>query len=276
LPDISGALIAVVLAAGAVAGGVGSMLGLGGGVFLVPFLNVALSFPLKVASGVSLMTVVATSSVVARGAGRSGMVNLRLGMVLQIAAAAGGYFGGAYARRIPDHVLQVMFAVVTAAIAAMMLSRLERRNVILDTTTDPGMFGGRFYEEESGQEVVYRARRLPAAFAVSLVSGSISGLLGLGGAILQVPALNAWCGIPLRVAAATSAVMIGITAAASAPLYYARGDIEPPLAAAAVLGTFIGSRAGLWFGARAPVKWLKLLMAAILLWVSALYLSKAL
>ena len=252
------------------------MLGLGGGVFLVPFLNVALSFPLKVASGVSLMTVVATSSVVARGAGRSGMVNLRLGMVLQIAAAAGGYFGGAYARRIPDHVLQVMFAVVTAAIAAIMLSRLERRNVILDTTTDPGRFGGRFYEEESGQEVVYRARRLPAAFAVSLVSGSISGLLGLGGAILQVPALNAWCGIPLRVAAATSAVMIGITAAASAPLYYARGDIEPPLAAAAVLGTFIGSRAGLWFGARAPVKWLKLLMAAILLWVSGMYLFKAL
>lgn len=252
------------------------MLGLGGGVFLVPFLNVALSFPLKVASGVSLMTVVATSSVVARGAGRSGMVNLRLGMVLQIAAAAGGYFGGAYARRIPDHVLQVMFAVVTAAIAAMMLSRLERRNVILDTTTDPGRFGGRFYEEESGQEVVYRARRLTAAFAVSLVSGSISGLLGLGGAILQVPALNAWCGIPLRVAAATSAVMIGITAAASAPLYYARGDIEPPLAAAAVLGTFIGSRAGLWFGARAPVKWLKLLMAAILLWVSGMYLFKAL
>ena len=252
------------------------MLGLGGVVFLVPFLNVALNFPLKVASGVSLMTVVATSSVVARGASRSGMVNLRLGMVLQIAAAAGGYFGGAYARRIPDHVLQVTFAVVTAAIAAMMLSRLERRNVILDTTTDPGRFGGRYYEEESGQEVVYRARRLPAAFGVSLVSGSISGLLGLGGAILQVPALNAWCGIPLRAAAATSAVMIGITAAASAPLYFARGDIVPPLAAAAVLGTFIGSRAGLWFGARAPVKWLKLLMAAILLWVSGMYLFKAL
>ena len=145
-----------------------------------------------------------------------------------------------------------------------MLSRLERRNVIFDSATEPGSFGGRYYEDESGQEVVYRARRLPLAFGVSLVAGSISGLLGLGGAILQVPALNAWCGIPLRAAAATSAVMIGITAAASAPLYYARGDIVPPLAAAAVLGTFLGSRAGLWFGARARVKWLKLLMAAIL------------
>ena len=227
------------------------MLGLGGGVLLVPFLNVALHFPLNVASGVSLMTVVATSSVVAHGTSGRGMVNLRLGMVLQIAAAAGGYFGGAYARRIPEQALQITFAVVTAAIAAMMLSRLERRNVILDTTSDPGRFGGRYYEDESGQEVVYRARRLPAAFGVSLVAGSISGLLGLGGAIVQVPALTAWCGIPLRAAAATSAVMIGITAAASAPLYYVRGDIVPPLAAAAVLGTFIGSRAGLSFGARA-------------------------
>jgi uncharacterized membrane protein YfcA len=276
LPDISGALIAVVIAAGAVAGGVGSMLGLGGGVLLLPFLNVALHFPLNVASGVSLMTVIATSSVVARGTIRSGMVNLRLGMSLQIAAAIGGYSGGAYARRVPEHVLQITFAVVTAVIAAMMLTRLERRNVILDTSAEPGTFGGRYYEEESGQEVVYQARRLPAAFGVSLVAGSISGLLGLGGAILQVPALNAWCGIPLRVSAATSAVMIGITAAASAPLYYVRGDIVPQLAAAAVLGTFFGSRAGLWFGARARVKWLKLLMAAILLWVSGMYLFKAL
>jgi uncharacterized membrane protein YfcA len=276
LPDISGALIAVVLAAGAVAGGIGSMLGLGGGVFLVPLLNVALNLPLQVASGVSLMTVIATSSVVARGHRRTGLINLRLGVMLQIAAAAGGYAGGTYARQVPEHVLEITFAAVTAIIAAMMLTRLERRNVILDTTTDTGSFGGRYYEEESGQEVVYRARRMPAAFAVSLAAGSISGLLGIGGAILQVPALNAWCGIPLRAAAATSAVMIGITAAASAPLYYARGDIVPPLAAAAVLGTLIGSRAGVWFGARAPVKWLKLLMAAILLGVSAMYFFKAL
>src|SRR5918994_5204510 len=171
LPDISAALIAIVIAAGAVAGGLGSMLGLGGGVLLVPFLNVALQFPLKVASGVSLMTVVATSSVVARGTSGSGMVNLRLGMLLQIAAAAGGYFGGSYARRIPEHVLQITFAVVTAAIAALMLSRLERRNVILDTTIDPGRFGGRYYEEESGQEILYRVRRIPAALGVSLVAG---------------------------------------------------------------------------------------------------------
>ena len=276
MPEITAGIVALVIAAGAAAGGLGSMLGLGGGVFLVPFLNVALGFPLNVSSGVGLMTVVATSSVVARGTDRSGIVNLRLGMVLQIAAAAGGYFGGTYARQIPEHALQLTFAAVTAAIAAIMLSRLERRNIIRDTSVAPGPFGGRLFDGECGQEVVYRTRRLPIALGVSLVAGSISGLLGIGGGILQVPALNAWCGVPLRVAAATSTIMIGITAAASAPLYYAHGDIVPPLAAAAVLGTFFGSRAGLWFGLRARAKWLKMMMAAVLLSVSAMYLARAL
>jgi uncharacterized membrane protein YfcA len=275
LPEISASLIAMVILAGAAAGGLGSTLGLGGGVFLVPLLNVVMGFPLNVASGAGLMTVVATSSVIARG-GSAGLVNLRLGMVLQIAAVAGGYFGGRYARQIPEHLLEVAFSLVTAAIAAIMLSRLQRRNVILDPSVEPGRFGGRYYEDECGQEVVYRARRLPAALGVSLVAGSISGLLGIGGGILQVPALNAWCGIPMRVAAATSAIMIGVTAAASAPLYYGRGDVVPTVAAAAVLGTFMGTRAGLWFGRRASAKWLKVLMASVLASVSLMYLFRAL
>lgn len=275
MPEISAGFIVLIIVAGAVAGGLGSMLGLGGGVFLVPFLNVVLGFPLSVSSGVGLMTVVATSSVVARGM-TPGVVNMRLGMLLQIAAAAGGYFGGSYARRIPEPVLQGTFSAVTGAIAAIMLSRLDTRNVILDDSVQPGRFGGRYFEEESGQEIVYRTKRVPAAFAVSLVAGSISGLLGLGGGILQVPALNAWCGVPLRAAAATSAIMIGITAAASAPLYFFRGDIVPPLAAAAVLGTFAGSRAGLFFGGRARTRWLKILMASVLAFVSLTYLNKAL
>ena len=108
--------------------------------------------------------------------------------------------------------LYIIFAAVTAAIAVVMTSsRLDRRNVILDRDVAPGPFGGRFFEEESGQEVVYRTRNLGAALAVSLAGGSVSGLLGIGGGILQVPALNAWCGAPLRAAAATSTVMIGVT-----------------------------------------------------------------
>jgi hypothetical protein len=184
--------------------------------------------------------------------------------------------GGVTVVHLPVRALYVVFSTVTAAIALIMLSRLERRNVILDRPAEVGRFGGRFYEGESGQEVAYRMKRLPLALAVSLAAGSVSGLLGIGGGILQVPVLNAWCGIPLRAAAATSAVMIGVTAVASAPLYYARGAVLPALAAAAVLGVLAGSRAGFWIGVRARAKWLKLLMACVLAAVSATYLLKAL
>jgi hypothetical protein len=98
--------------------------------------------------------------------------------------------------------------------------------------------------------------------------------LGVGGGILKVPVLNAWCGVPLRAAAATSAFMIGVTAVSAAPIYYAQGKIIPPIAAAAVLGVLAGSRAGLRFGETARAKWLKLLMAAVLLVVSAITLAR--
>jgi uncharacterized membrane protein YfcA len=274
--DVTFGIAAAVVAAGAIAGALGALLGIGGGVFLVPFLNAALGLPLNVASGVGLMTVIATSSVVSAGSEERRPVNLRLGMLLQIASSAGGLMGGVYVARLPHRALYVVFAAVTAAIAAVMTSRLDRRNVILDRSVAPGSFGGRFFDEESGQEVVYRTRNLGAALAVSLAGGSVSGLLGIGGGILQVPALNAWCGVPLRAAAATSGVMIGVTAIASAPIYYARGDVVPPLAAAAVVGVLIGSRVGFWFADRARARWLKLLMAGVLAAVSLTYVVKAL
>ena len=273
--DITPLVAVVVIAVGAVAGALGALLGIGGGVFLVPFLNAVLGLPFNVASGVGLMTVIATSSVVSAASGRR-PVNLRLGMLLQIASSAGGLVGGVYVARMPPRALYVLFALVTAGIAAITLSRLDRRNVILDRAAEPGQFGGRFFEEESRQEVVYRTRNLPLALAVSLAGGSVSGLLGIGGGILQVPALNAWCGVPLRVAAATSAVMIGVTAVASAPIYYSRGDVVPPLAASAVIGVLGGSRLGFWFGDRARSKWLKVLLAGVLLGVSTIYLVKSL
>lgn len=264
------------MVAGSVAGSLGALLGLGGGVFLVPFLNVGLGLPLNAAAGVSLLTVIATSSVVSAKSTGTRLVNLRLGMLLQVAASTGGLVGGITVAHLPDRLLFAMFSLVTAMISIIMLSRLDRRNVILDSSVSPGAFGGRYYDEESGREIVYQVRRLPLALAVSLAGGSISGFLGIGGGILQVPALNAWCGVPMRAAAATSAVMIGVTAVASAPIYFARGDVIVPLAAAAVLGVLVGSRAGFWFSGRARAKWLKLLMAAVLGGVSITYLIKAL
>jgi uncharacterized membrane protein YfcA len=110
---------------------------------------------------------------------------------------------------------------------------------------------------------------LPVALLASFVAGNVSSLLGVGGGVIKVPVLNAWCGVPLRAAAATSAFMIGVTATAGAVIYYGTGQLVPALAAAAVLGVQLGSWGGMRFGQRASAKWLKLLMAVVLLIVSA-------
>lgn len=264
-----------IMGAGALAGSLGALLGIGGGVFLVPFLNVVLGLDMRTAAGISLMTVIATSTIVAAGSANRPVINLRLGILLQIPAVAGGLIGAEWVEVLSQRSLYLIFASVTGVIAIVMLSRLDRRNVILDDSVEPGALGGRYYEQESGRHIVYRLRRLPAALGISLSGGILSGLLGIGGGILQVPALNAWCGIPMRAAAAMTAAMIGITALGSAPIYYARGRIIAPLAAAAVLGVIAGSRAGMWFSPRARAKWLKILMAAVLALVSISYFIKS-
>ncbi len=268
-------VIAAVVAAGAIAGGLGSLLGIGGGVFLVPLLHAGFGLDFKVAAATGLMTVIATSSAVSAGTAGRNLINLRLGMLLEVASAVGGLVAGITVKRLSTDSLSLIFAVVTASIAILMVSRLDKRN-ILEASVDPGSLGGRFHDEDTGREIVYRVKRLPIGMLASLLAGAVSGTLGIGGGILKVPILNAWCGVPMRAAAATSALMIGVTAAASAPQYFARGEINPPVAAAAVLGVLMGSRAGLLFGARARVKWLKLLMALVLAAVSVLYFKRAL
>jgi uncharacterized membrane protein YfcA len=272
---VAGFTILVSLFAGAIAGTLGAMLGIGGGVLLVPLLNVGLGLPFEDAAGISLMAVMATSNMVAASGRARRVINLRLGMLMQIAAVAGALSGALVVERLPIVGLYLLFATVTAGIAAVTMTRLDRRNVILDSSVDPGVLGGRFHDQESGCDVVYRVRRLPAALCVAAGSGVVSGLLGIGGGILQVPALNSWCGVPIRAAAATSAAMLGITALGSAPIYLERGHVAAPLAAAAVLGVIAGTRLGLRLSERSNVRSLKTLMAGVLTVVSVAYFYRS-
>ena len=276
MPAVTATLALIIFTAGAVAGSLGALLGIGGGVFLVPFLNLALNLPIKAAAAISLTTVIATSSAVSAGRAGKQLINLRFGMLLEVATVGGSLLGGVTAQLLAQTTVQRLFGLVTAAVAVIMLSRLQRRNVILDPLADPGELGGRFYEEESGTTVTYQIKRLPVALAASFVAGNVSSLLGIGGGVIKVPALNAWCGVPLRAAAATSAFMIGVTAAGGAVIYYGRGLLIPSLAAAAVLGVQLGSWAGLRFGERAQAMWLKLMMAVVLFVVSALMFARSL
>jgi len=258
-----------------VSGGFGALLGIGGGVFLVPFLNLGLSFPFPVAAAISLTTVIATSSSVSAERSGKHLINLRLGMLLEVATAAGSLLGGITAQLVAPAILQKLFGIVAAMVSVFMVGRVNRRNVILDPSVDSGVLGGRFYEEESGATVTYRIKRLPAALIASFAAGNMSSLLGVGGGVIKVPVLNAWCGVPVRAAAATSAFMIGVTATAGAVIYYGRGQLAPALAAAAVLGVQLGSWGGMHVGRRTSAKWLKLLMAGVLFIVAVLMFARS-
>jgi uncharacterized protein len=270
MPTVTLALVLIIFVSGALAGGVGALLGIGGGVFLVPLLHLALGFSLHTAAAISLVTVIATSSSVSAGRAGSHLINLRLGMVLEVATVAGSLLGGVTAYLFSEATLQRLFGAVAILAAAAVLGRINRRNVMLDPAVDPGRLGGRFHEGESGGVVTYQVKRLPVALAASFVAGNVSSLLGLGGGIIKVPALNAWCGIPMRAAAATSAFMIGVTATGGAIIYYGRGELPALAAAPAVLGVQLGSWLGIHLARHAPARWLKILLALVLLVVSIL------
>ncbi len=274
MPTVTTALALIIFGAGAAAGALGAVLGIGGGIFLVPFLNVGLGFPITAAAAISLATVIATSSTVSAGRAGEHLINIRLAMVLEVVTAAGSVLGGITAQRLSESSIQKIFGIVAAAAALVTMARSNRRNILRDPAADPGPLGGRIFDHDTREVVTYRVRRLPVALLVSFVAGNVSSLVGIGGGVLKVPILNAWCGVPLRVAAATSALMIGVTATAGAVIYYGNGQLIPAAAAAAVLGVQLGSWAGLKVSTRVPIRYLKFLLAVVLGLVAVLMLER--
>jgi uncharacterized membrane protein YfcA len=189
-------------------------------------------------------------------------------MALEVATAAGSLGGGITAQLLSEDTIRRLFAGMMGIIAVLMLRTLNRRVTTTGTSVDPGVLGGRFDDLQSGGVVSYRVKRLPLALLMSFIAGNVSSLLGIGGGVIKVPVLNAWCGIPLRAAAATSAFMIGVTATAGAIIYYGNGQLIPALAAAAVLGVQVGSWLGLRIGERASNQALKIVMAGVMLVVA--------
>ena len=273
LTDVTLPLALFTGVAGMVAGILGGMLGLGGGVFLVPFLVQGLGVPMPQAVAVSLTTVIATSNTLsASSAGRSA-INMRLGFMLELLTAVGGLLGGITAMLVSPRALMITFSSVMISMSVLTFVRRDVRNN-LPEAADPGEWGGRFLDEHLGRMVTYGVKRMPLAMATSFFAGNLSTLLGIGGGVVKVPVLTAWCGVPVRVAAATSAFMIGVTATSGALIYLGRGLLLPILAASAVIGVRIGSNLGLKLGRRLPPRLLKLVLAVVLLLVAILMVSR--
>ncbi len=243
--------VAFLVAVGAVTGIAGAVLGTGGGVFLIPLLVLAFGVPMHYAVGTSILAVIATSTAVASVNVERGTANMRLGMTLEIGTSLGAISGGLAAGWLTAPVLETLFALVLLPTAVLMWrgreetgSHASRKSEPLRSANSPGWFGARYQDPQLGREVVYRVQRLWAGFTVSIMAGIMSGLLGIGGGVFKVPALDLFCKVPIKAAAATSNFMIGVTAAASAFLYFGRGEVRPMLTAAVVLGVLVGSAVG--------------------------------
>lgn len=229
---------------GIAAGTLGAMVGLGGGIIIVPVLSLFLGVPIHQAVAASLVAVIATSSVAAIGYARDEIANLRLGMTLETATTLGAVGGGLLAAHLRRETLSAVFAVFLIANAAYLLLKSRRREAQPPSESDTGALGGRYLDPALSREVSYHVRRLPLGLAVSALAGAVSGLLGIGGGPIKVPMMTAAMGVPMKAAAATSNFMIGVTACASAALYYCRGMVSPAVAVPVALGVAAGAFAG--------------------------------
>jgi len=251
----------LMLAGGLAAGAFGSLLGLGGGVLIVPLLTLGFDLPLREAIGVSLACVVATSAAAASTYLERRVADLRLAMRLELFTAAGAVAGGLLAFALDEQLLAGLFALVLVYVAATMVRKAVSQAVpdaTPEATSSPAT-----------------PQNLPLGAAGSTFGGVVSGLLGIGGGVIVVPLMHLGLGLPLRVATATSTVMIAVTAAASGIVYLVRGGIDPYVLGPTAVGVFVGAALGSRSAERIDLRILRLLFIAVLVYTAAQMVRRA-
>jgi uncharacterized membrane protein YfcA len=235
-----------VLAGGAFAAGfLGSLTGLGGGVVIVPLLTLVLGVDIRYAIGASLVSVIATSSGAAAAYVREGYSNIRVGMFLEIATSLGALAGAFIAAFLSTSVIAVVFGLVLIHSAYLSFTKNEKPS---DTSGPPDPYARLLSLDSSYPTplgpVSYHVCHVPAGFSLMALAGVLSGLLGIGSGALKVIAMDQVMRLPFKVSTTTSNFMIGVTAAASAGVYLARGYIDPGLSMPVMLGVLAGAFAG--------------------------------
>ena len=254
----------LLVGAGTAAGVFGSLLGIGGGVLIVPLLTLGFGLPFREAVGASLVCVIMTSSAAAGVYLERHVADLRLGMTLELFTAIGALIGGSVAFLLDERWLALLFAALLGYVAiAMARSRASVEEASPDALADAG-------------ERPATIHNLPFGVAGSLVAGIVSALLGIGGGTIKVPLMHLAMGVPLRVAAATSNLMIGITAAASGVIYAFHGGIDPYVAGPTAIGVFTGATIGSRLAHRVELRYLRLLFVVVVLYTAIQMLLRAL
>lgn len=299
------ALTLVLAAGGFGAGAFGALLGLGGGVLIVPMLALGFGLPFREAVAISLLAVIATSSASAATYLRRGTANLRLGLTLEVLTVIGALVGGLVAFAIDERLIAAAFAAMLVYVAISMARPRQGPvappapdEAVVEpdasaTDDDPAIAVGQASLEPAAPATSvapvagatslraslsrpeYEVRNLPVGLALSGLAGMVSALLGVGGGIIKVPTMHLAMGLPLRAATATSNLTIGVTASASAVFYILRDAIDPLVAAPVLVGTFLGATAAARIAPRVPVALLRWIFVVVLLYVAVQMVVRA-
>lgn len=274
--------IFALLACGFFAGGLGALVGIGGGVVLVPALVLIFGVDIRVAVATSLVSVVATSTASGSVWVGKGLANMRLGMTLEVATTLGGISGGLLAAAIAPSALSAIFAVMMVVTALLMwrsrdepkagthrsgAAIVEGKGELVGHE-EMGTLAGSYFDEHSRSLHAYRVERLPLGSSISFCAGILSGLLGLGGGFIKVPAMHLGMRVPIKVAAATSNFMIGVTAISSLFVYFDNGFVHPYLVTPVALGVMAGALFGTVLARRASPSLLKQVLSVVLVVVA--------
>ena len=231
------------------AGFLGSLLGLGGGMIVIPALTLLFHVDIHYAFGASIVSVIATSCGAAAAYVKEKITNIRIAMFLEVATTVGAITGATLLAVVRTPALFIIFGIVLLLSFVPVIRRRQEAPIKGTLSKQNGLsrrlkLEGKYYDEYLDREVPYEASKTPVAFGMMYIAGIISGLLGVGSGPFKVLSMDIAMRLPIKVSTTTSNFMIGVTAAASAGIYFARGYINPFVAAPVALGVLVGATLG--------------------------------
>lgn len=266
-------MIGLFLASGIAAGILGAILGLGGGIIVTPFLTLALGIDIKYAIGASVISVIATSSGASIAYLKDDLLNLRVTMFLEIATTLGAIVGALLTGIFAPDVLYIFFGSLLLFSAYNMVKKLIGRSkeVRYQGPVSPLVtrlqLNGSYYDKQEKKTISYQLTNLTGGFSMMFGAGIASGLLGIGSGAFKVLAMDTIMKMPLKPSSATSNLMMGVTAAASATIYFFNGSIQPTIAAPLAIGVLIGSTIGTRIMQKLKTKTIRFIFVPILLYL---------
>ena len=253
------------------AGILGSILGLGGGIIIIPVLTLVYKVDIEHAIGASIVAVIATSSGAAIAYIKDKVTNIRIGMFLEIATTVGAITGAFIGGLLNSKYLFVIFSLLMLYSTFMMLKKSNTElpnNVVQDPLADKLNLHGEYYDKSLKEDVKYNVSGVKSGFGIMYFAGIMSGLLGIGSGSFKVMAMDVFMKLPMKVSSSTSNFMIGVTAAASAGVYLERGDIRPEIAGPVALGVLVGATLGAKIMQHLKSKTIRMIFIPVLLYVA--------